>query len=331
MSEKRIPYIVGLGEVLWDILPSGARLGGATANFAIFCARLGNRAALISSIGEDEYGVAASSFLIQPDLDLRNLQVSDVGATGTVEVSFSSVGQPSYIISTDVAWDFIQPTPEVHEAALTADAVCYGTLAQRSPVSRSTIRGFLEATRPECVRVCDVNLRMPHCSPEILQWSMARATVIKVSDEELPLVFSLLDQLLSSEIQPSKAQHDTPQGAANSLLGQFPGCRLIAMTLGSNGSMLTTREKTYRHPGFRIKLADTVGAGDAFTAGLTHAYLRGASLVQMAEVGNLCGSFVASQPGASPLLSEELMENIDASLREMPISVAKTTGVGSNS
>jgi fructokinase len=322
MSEKSIPYIVGLGEVLWDVLPSGARLGGAPANFAVFCARLGNRAALISSVGDDDYGVAAKRVLTQPGLDLRNLQKSEAAATGTVDVSFSSGGQPSYNISTDVAWDRIQLTPEVHEAASAADAVCYGTLAQRSPVSRSTIRGFLEATSPECVRVCDVNLRMPHCSPEILQWSMAQATVIKVSDEELPLVFSLLAQLLWSETQPY-AMRETLHGAANVLLERFPHCRLIAMTLGSNGSMLTTREKTYKHPGFPIKLADTVGAGDAFTAGLTHAYLRGASLVQMAEVGNLCGSFVASQPEASPLLSSELMKNIDASLGGLSISGIK--------
>jgi fructokinase len=323
MSEKSVPNIVGLGEVLWDVLPSGARLGGAPANFAVFCARLGNQAALISSIGEDDYGIAASRILTQPDLDLRNLQTSVVAATGTVEVTFSRVGQPSYNISTDVAWDFIELTPGVHEAALTADAVCYGTLAQRSPVSRSTIRGFVEATGPECVRICDVNLRLPHCSPEILLWSMAQATVIKVSDEELPLVFALLSELISCELQPSKALRDTPQGAANSLLDQFSGCRLIAMTLGANGSMLTTREKTYKHPGFPVELADTVGAGDAFTAGLTHAYLRGASLAQMAKIGNLCGSFVASRPEASPVLSVDLMENIDAALRETPISVAK--------
>ena len=327
MSEETTPYIVGLGEVLWDVLPNGARLGGATANFAVFSARLGNRTALISSIGEDEYGIAASRILTQPNLDLRNLQVSKFWPTGTVEVSFSSEGQPSYIISTDVAWDFIQPSSTVHEAAFAADAVCYGTLAQRSSVSRLTIRAFLEATTDECVRVCDVNLRMPHCSPETLQWSMAQATVIKVSDEELPLVFSLLEQLGSSDFPSSNVPLDSPEGAAQSLLRRFPDCRLVAMTLGANGSMLTTREVTHRHPGFPIKLADTVGAGDAFTAGMTHAYLRGASPNQMAEIGNLCGSFVASQPVASPPLSSELMENIDASLRGASISVAKTTVV----
>jgi fructokinase len=320
MSEKHVPFIAGLGEVLWDILPSGARLGGATANFAMFCARLGNHAALISSIGNDEYGSAARRILFQPELDLRNLQVDEFRPTGTVQVSFSPSGQPCYHITADVAWDFIQLTPEVSEAALAADAVCYGTLAQRSPVSRATIRGFLEATRPECVRVCDVNVRMPYCTAEILHWSMAQATVIKVSDEELPQVFSFLGNVGKGDSLPSKAIPTTPQTAAEFLLEAFPNCGLIAMTLGPDGSMLTTREETYRHPGFPITLEDTVGAGDAFTAGLTHAYLRGAALAEMAAVGNLCGSFVASRPEASPVLSQELVEKIAALLAQAVVS-----------
>jgi fructokinase len=291
--------------LLWDLLPGGARLGGALTNFAVFCARLGNRTTLVSSVGDDDYGRAARTTLTQPNLDLEQLQTDGAHPTGTVEVSFSADKQPRYTIHRNVAWDFIGLTPELLEVARAADAVCFGTLPQRHEVSRSTIRSFVEATAPGCARVCDVNLRMPDCSPEVLQWSMAHATIIKLSDEEMPQVFSMLhEQQLAV----------SPRGAAHTLLESFPACQLVAMTLGPHGSLLTTRESTFGHPGFPIKVVDTVGAGDAFTAGLMHAYLRGASLQQMAEIGNLCGSYVASQPGATPPLSRELIERIGSSL-----------------
>ncbi len=139
---------------------------------------------------------------------------------------------------------------------------------------------------------------------------MAHATVIKVSEEELSQVFSLLDELGSGQHQAPAS----PQAAAHALLGKFPGCQMVATTLGPRGCLLTTRESSFGHPGFPIQVVDTVGAGDAFTAGLIHAYLRGASLPQMAEIGNLCGSYVASQPGATPLLSSTLIERVGALL-----------------
>jgi fructokinase len=309
MSEIKVPQIVAAGELLWDLLPSGARLGGAPANFAVFCARLGNSTVLVSSVGEDDYGRAAARLLVQPNLDLRQLQNNDTYPTGTVEVTFSTDNQPSYNIIPGVAWDFIALTPELLEAAHAADAVCFGTLGQRHEVSRSTIQGLLEATAPECVRVCDVNIRMPDCNPEILRWSMGHATVIKVSEEELPQVFSFLDGLgVTRQIAM------TPEIAACALLDHFPDCELVATSLGARGSLLTNREGTFRHPGYPIKLVDSVGAGDAFTAGLLHAYLRGASLAQMAEIGNLCGSYVAGQQGATPPLSAELIDRIGALL-----------------
>jgi fructokinase len=316
MSEIKVPQIVAAGELLWDLLPSGARLGGAPANFAVFCARLGNRTVLVSSVGNDDYGRAARKLLVQPNLDLRQLQNSETYSTGTVEVTFAADNQPSYKINPGVAWDFIALTPELLEVAQAADAVCFGTLGQRHEVSRSTIRSLFEATDPGCVRVCDVNIRMPDCSPEILRWSMAHATIIKVSEEELPQVFAFLGGLgVSTRIAM------TPEIAACALLDNFPGCKLVATSLGAQGSLLTNREGSFRHPGYPIKLVDSVGAGDAFTAGLLHAYLRGASLPQMAEVGNLCGSYVAGQQGATPPLSAELIDRIGTLL-------GKQAGVG---
>ncbi len=301
---------MGIGELLWDLLPSGPRLGGALANFAVFSARLGNRTALVSSVGDDEYGRSARNLLKQPNLALEQLQEDSAYPTGTVEVSFSADNQPRYLICPNVAWDFIRLTPQLLEVASAADAVCFETLAQRHEVSRSTIRRFVEATAPRCALVCDVNLRMPDCTPEVLHWSMAHATIIKLSDEELPQVFSLLNELGQGKHQVPAS----PQAAAHALLEKFPDCQLVATTLGPHGSLLTTRESTFAHPGFPIKVVDTVGAGDAFTAGLLHAHLHGAALPQMAEIGNLCGSYVASQPGATPRLSRELIERVGALL-----------------
>lgn len=301
MSDAKVPQIVAAGELLWDLLPGGPRLGGAVANFAVFCARLGNRTLLVSSVGNDEYGRAARSLLVQPDLDLQQLQISDTYPTGTVEVTFSADDQPRYIISPGVSWDFIHLTPGLLEAAHVADAICFGTLGQRHEVSRSTIRSLVEASAPGCVLVCDINIRMPDCSPEVLRWSMAHATIIKVSEEELPRAFSFLD------VQQIPI---TPETAARSLLENFPNCELVATTLGADGSLVTTRDGAFRHPGFPIKLVDSVGAGDAFTAGLLHAYLRGASPPLMAEIGNLCGSYVAGQQGATPALSAALIDRI---------------------
>jgi fructokinase len=294
------PQIVGIGELLWDLLPGGARLGGTTTNFSVFCARLANRAVLVSSIGDDQYGKNAANILVQPNLDLQ-LQNDTAHATGTVEVTFSADNQPSYNIPLGVAWDFIRLTPALLEIAPTVDAVCFGTLAQRHEASRSTIQAFIDATTPQCVRVFDINIRAPWCTPEVLRWSLDHATIIKVSDEELPVAFASL----------GFAHPTSPEAAARSLLQTYPRCALVATTLGAEGSVITTRAASSRHPGFPIKLIDTVGAGDAFTAGLVHSYLRGASLAQMAEIGNLCGSYVAGQPGATPPLTPELIHRIE--------------------
>jgi fructokinase len=310
MSETKAPKIVGIGELLWDLLPSGPRQGGAPANFTVFCARLGNRSVLVSRIGDDDYGRTTRNTLVQPNLDLSQLQLDEAHPTGTVEVTFSPDNQPSYCFPINVAWDLIALTPELLQAARDANAICFGTLGQRHEVSRSTTQTLVAATAAECVRVCDINIRMPWCSPEVLHWSMAYATIIKISDEELPRTFAFLRELGIATRQIAI----TPESAAQWMLETFPGCVLVATTLGPHGSLVTTREGEFRHPGFPIKLVDSVGAGDAFTAGLLHAYLRGASPLQMAEIGNLCGSYVAGQAGATPALSAELIETIRAVL-----------------
>jgi fructokinase len=308
------PRIVGIGELLWDLLPAGPRLGGATANFSVFSARLGSRVSLVSATGNDAYGKEARELLSEPCLTLDSLQVNPSYPTGTVVVRFSAENQPLYEISTEVAWDFIKWTPGLLALASATDAVYFGTLSQRHDVSRATIRDFVEATRADCVRICDVNLRMPFCSAEVLVWSMNHATVLKISDEELAPAFALLEQLLPQI--PSVPAN--PEEAARRLLAHFPKCTLVALTLGAHGCMIVTREAMHVHPGFPIEVADPVGAGDAFTAGFVHAYLRGASLAAMAEIGNLCGSYVASQQGATPTLPSSLLQKVALLLGSEP-------------
>lgn len=311
--------IACIGELLWDKLPAGARLGGATANFAVFCARLGNRVSLVSSIGDDAYGRKAREALAQPHLELDNLQTNFEHPTGTVEVSLSRGNQPVYTISSEVAWDFIHWTPSLQALAPTVDALYFGTLSQRHEVSRATMRKLLQEASAECIRICDVNLRMPFCTSEILSWSIGQAAIVKISDEELTAVFALLNEA-RPEI-PVRAS-SSPEHAAASLLEHFPACKLVALTLGASGCLLVTRAEAYRHPGFPITLVDPVGAGDAFTAGLVHAFLRGASLAVMAEVGDLCGSFVASQQGATPELPSWLTQRIGLLVGSAPTEVA---------
>ncbi len=287
--------IVGLGELLWDILPSGKRLGGAPANFTVMVARLGNRGVIASRLGNDALGASAREVLSAYPVDLSALQTDPTHPTGTVGVEFCG-GEPHYVIHQPAAWDFLEWTPTWRILASAAEAVCFGSLAQRNPVSRLTIREFVAATSPDCVRVFDVNLRAPFFDAEIIAGSLASATIFKLNEVELPQVLSMLDLQ-----QPTAPGDAGILEAARSILRKYP-LKLVAITMGGEGSLLVTRDAHHRHPGISVKISDTVGAGDAFTAALVDAWLRGASLPEMNEAGNRWGAWVASQPGAMPQL-----------------------------
>ncbi|MGC2162544.1 MAG: carbohydrate kinase [Silvibacterium sp.] len=287
--------IVGLGELLWDVLPAGERLGGAPANFAVMAARLGNRSVIASRLGADARGKRARAVLKAFPVDLTYLQ-SDAGQpTGTVGVEIAD-GEPCYVIHDPVAWDFLEWTSEWRALAAEVDAVCFGTLAQRESVSRETIRKFVGATRSDCARVFDVNLRTPFFSARTIAESLPLATVFKLNESEVPIVLEMLGGTgfgVVDTSEPALLQ------AARWLLGRYP-LQLVAITMGAQGSLLVTREARHRHPGVATKVEDTVGAGDAFTAALIDAYLRRATLAEMNEAGNRWGAWVASQAGAMP-------------------------------
>jgi fructokinase len=289
--------IVGIGELLWDLLPQGKQLGGAPANFAVMAARLGNHSVIASRVADDALGREASKYLSQLPVDSSFIQMDPEHASGSVSVSINQ-GQPEYIIHESVAWDFLEFSPEWHALAGRAHAVCFGSLAQRSEVSRQTIQTFLAATFPECVRVFDVNLRAPFYSEEILVESLALATILKLNDGEMPLVLSLLGLA-----ENTGTSEDALLRGAHLLLAKFP-INLVCVTMGKSGSLLISRDEVDRHLGISTVVADTIGAGDAFTAALTHYYLQGKPLNVINEAGNRWGAWMASQAGAMPPLPE---------------------------
>jgi fructokinase len=282
--------IVGLGELLWDLLPSGKQLGGAPANFAYITNLLGDRGIPASRVGTDSLGELALQRLGQLGISAAGVQNDPIYPTGTVKVEIDDDGQPRYDIMEAVAWDFLEWSPEWQRLASEAEAVCFGSLAQRSAQSRTTIRSFLHATHPGAVRVFDVNLRQNFYSKEILAESMKLAGVVKLNHEELPRVMRLLEL------------DDSGERDSAGLLLTMHDLELVCVTRGTEGSVLISPDECSEHPGFRVKVADTVGAGDAFTAAMVHEYIRGRRLEEINETANRIGAWVASQSGATPAL-----------------------------
>jgi fructokinase len=290
--------IIGIGEFLWDLFPEGEQLGGAPANFAYITSLLGDSGIVASRIGDDHRGVRAREKLQKWGLDSSTLQQDSLHPTGTVQVQVDSHGNPKYEIALPVAWDFLEITAAWRDLATRADAVCFGTLAQRSMHSRRTILEFLRLTSPQSARVFDVNLRQSFYNAEIIRESLAHANVLKLNHEELPIVAALLGSSFESEPQ-----------AAQWLRRHF-SLRLVCLTRGVSGSLLVAENALHEHRGFKVSIADTVGAGDAFTAALVHHLLRGSSLSAMNEAANRAGSWVASQVGATPAPDAQILQEV---------------------
>lgn len=288
MRSKGKYIVVGLGELLWDILPTGEhQLGGAPANFAYMTALLGDRGAIASRIGDDPLGNKALDRLKQADVNITHVQRDATHPTGTARVQLDDEGKPAYTIVEDVAWDYFELIPDWQELAAQADAVCFGSLAQRSPESRDTIRSFLKATRGETLIVFDVNLRKPFYSAEVLSESLRLSNIVKLNDEELRIVVELFNLGGGSD-----------EDSARRLL-QYHDLQMVCVTRGDRGSLLVTESASVEHPGFKVDVADTIGAGDAFSAALVHHYLRGASLERISDAANRLAALVSTQVGAT--------------------------------
>jgi fructokinase len=290
--------IVGLGELLWDVFPNRKELGGAPANFAYMTSLLGDEGVVASRVGRDRLGNAAARRLAKLGLSQEWLQLDTKSPTGTVKVQVFEDGQPKFQIAENVAWDNFEWTSQWQALAARAAAVCFGSLAQRAERSRDTIRLFLQNLRPNAVKVFDVNLRQSFFSADILRESAKNADIMKVNEDELSQVSKLL------------GYKSNPKEAAGPWLLRTCGLKLVCVTEGPSGSSLVAADGVHRHPGFPTEVADTVGAGDAFTAALIHHYLRGATLDEMNVAANRMGSWVASQVGATPKPDVKFLKSV---------------------
>jgi fructokinase len=295
--------VVGLGEVLWDHLPERTCLGGAPANFAYITTLLGDEGIVASRVGEDSSGLEALRRMEELGLNIDHVQTDRQRSTGSVKVDLDGNGLARFEIAQPVAWDGLAWTQDWQHLAEKADAVCFGSLAQRSEESRATILKFLAAASPGTMKVFDVNLRQSYYSQKVLAESMRHADIVKLNDEELPKIMSL-----------NKAAHKDEFSSAQWLAHTYD-LKLVCVTRGARGSLLVRGNESSQHPGFRVRIADTVGSGDAFTAGLVHEYLHGASLDLMNEVANLVGAWVASEVGAMPAPKRGALEHSLAEIR----------------
>lgn len=291
---------IGLGELLWDVFPESRQLGGAPANFAYMTTLLGDDGIVASRVGSDELGDKAKRRLESLGLSSTYIQEDATYRTGVVHVEVDGNGQPTFEIAEPAAWDYLEWTAAWQSLAQKADAVCFGSLAQRSPQSRRTILSFLKTIRPQTTRVFDVNLRQSFYSAQILADSARHADIIKLNQEELPIVVNLL----------GFPYHD--EESAAQWLRQTFRIKLVCITRGARGSLLVGESAEHEHPGIQVQVADTVGSGDAFTAALVYHYLRRNPLSAMNEAANRMGAWVASQTGATPARDESRIELIRA-------------------
>ncbi len=290
--------MVGLGEVLWDLLPSGKIMGGAPANFAYMANALGDRGVIASRIGVDPLGEEAYAAMVKFGLNTQYLQRDQKHETGSAKVAIDEAGQPIFTIKESASWDFLEWTPGWQELAQLADVVCFGSLAQRSPVSAATVDRFLRNSRSDTIRIFDVNLRQSYYTSEVLKRSLQYADIVKLTDQELIHVTSLIGMDASGDEERAKRLLDECD------------LRLVCITRGSRGSVLVSQEETVEHPGFTVRVVDAVGAGDAFTACLAHHLIRGRSLEEINEFANRLASWVATQVGATPPVGHLEVQNI---------------------
>ena len=291
-------YIIGIGEILWDMLPSGKQLGGAPANFAYHVSQLGGNGVAVSALGDDQLGEEIEQLLQEKIL---THYCEHVGyPTGTVEVSLDAAGIPSYEIKEQVAWDHLHFTPELQRLAHNTAAVCFGTLAQRSDITRQTILDFLQAmpNGEGRYKVFDINLRQHFYNKEMIVQSLSLANILKINDEELVTLSSLLEY-----------EEKEQQAQGERLLKDYD-LDMVILTCGTAGSSVFTHDKMSFIPTPQVAVADTVGAGDSFTAAFIAALLKGKDIAEAHQLAVDVSAYVCTQQGAMPILPDNLQKGL---------------------
>ncbi len=286
--------IVGVGEVLWDLLPTGRLLGGAPANFAYHAHALGAQVHFITRVGNDDDGREIIRRFQAMGLSDATVQIDDTAQTGVTKVELSGDGLAHFTVLENVAWDYIAATSEALAAASTADAFCFGTLAQRCERSRQTVQQLIAATPSTALRVLDINFRQQSFAPGVIENSLQAANVLKLNDDELPRL-AAMSGLKGSDRDNIEC------------LAETFDLQLVALTRGPQGSLLFDRKgKRWSDCASRpVKVADTVGAGDSFTAALVLGLLHKMDLDEINSIANEVARYVCSQPGAMPTLPPE--------------------------
>ena len=294
--ENKKRYVVGLGEVLWDVLPEGKKLGGAPANFAYHSGQfLGNNNTIaISALGEDR--LADETIEALREHGLNDLLPRVPYPTGTVQVTLDEQGIPTYDIKENVAWDNIPFDKDIEEIARSCRAVCFGSLAQRNVVSRETIHKFLDATPDDCLKIFDINLRQQFYTKEIIKESIQRCNILKINDEELVLIGRMFGYP-GLDIE----------NKCWLILGKY-NLDMLVLTCGTNGSYVFSPGHMSFQPTPKVEVADTVGAGDSFTGSFCAAILNGKSVDEAHKKAVQVSAFVCTQNGAMPVLPAELKD-----------------------
>jgi fructokinase len=289
-------YVVGLGEVLWDVLPEGKKLGGAPANFAYHAGQfLGmDNTIAVSALGEDK--LADETIEALREHGLNDLLPRVPYPTGTVQVQLDEQGIPTYDIKENVAWDNIPFDDDIAEIARNCRAVCFGSLAQRNVVSRETIQKFLDATPPDCLKIFDINLRQQFYTQEILRESFQRCNILKINDEELVLIGRMFGYP-GLDIE----------NKCWLILGKY-NLDMLVLTCGTNGSYVFTSGHVSFQETPKVKVADTVGAGDSFTGSFVGSILNGKSVPEAHRTAVQVSAYVCTQNGAMPTYPEELLK-----------------------
>ena len=294
MEEKR--YVVGLGEVLWDVLPEGKKLGGAPANFAYHAGQFlgSDNTIAISALGEDK--LAEETIAALKEHGLNDLLPRVPYPTGTVQVTLDEQGIPTYDIKENVAWDNIPFDDDIRKIARSCRAVCFGSLAQRNIVSRTTIQKFLDETPADCLKIFDINLRQQFYTQEIIRESLQRCNILKINDEELVLIGRMFGYP-GLDIE----------NKCWLILGKY-NLDMLVLTCGTNGSYVFTPGQMSFQETPKVKVADTVGAGDSFTGSFVGSILNGKTVAEAHKTAVQVSAFVCTQNGAMPALPEEYLK-----------------------